>query len=421
MFLNTNLELTSICVNCWDRMANFWRFQQKAATTVGKTQQVSQGTTCMLCSTSTDVSSLEENVEALQILNRFFDIKLTNVIKICCDCWKMIFEFHKFQESVLHGQKINDKCIKLSEIPGLDNDESRAEFPVDVKSDKTDYITNGFDQIVVKEEPELELIDIHNESEHELYTKFQETSSMYYKADVNKVHNTNAISKKENKEYIEYNSSDEERNDSDPMQRSYEKRKTIPELDAIIAQWRPVLHCPYCRNTATTFTLLQGHCHTQHPGRKCYITCCQCKLRTHYYIEEHIRYHADATIFNCEICGQENRTRLRLKRHKDYWHSGPCKTIANDMPSNNNDLLCLECGKRPKTLGALRKHLHRHEAKRKFKCAVCDKGFRGRTDLRTHLATHGENACPYCPMTFKFLSKLKRHLKQEHADMEQIL
>ncbi|KAI8124146.1 Zinc finger protein 208 [Lucilia cuprina] len=96
-----------------------------------------------------------------------------------------------------------------------------------------------------------------------------------------------------------------------------------------------------------------------------------------------------------------------LKRHK---------TVAHH--DGSTVYVCSECGKIAPTETALRSHKkYVHQAERKFKCTICDKGFKVAIVLREHMATHtGEDLyqCPHCPKTFKVNANMHHHRKKAH-------
>ncbi|XP_075158572.1 zinc finger Y-chromosomal protein-like [Haematobia irritans] len=99
------------------------------------------------------------------------------------------------------------------------------------------------------------------------------------------------------------------------------KRKTIQELDAVIAEWKPNLECILCKSTCSTFTLLTQHFNKVHPGAPCYIICCELKFTGRHDIEEHIRYHKNPNAFKCDTCGRTFTSRRNLNRHLRTKHS----------------------------------------------------------------------------------------------------
>uniref|UniRef100_A0A1I8Q8F3 C2H2-type domain-containing protein n=1 Tax=Stomoxys calcitrans TaxID=35570 RepID=A0A1I8Q8F3_STOCA len=103
------------------------------------------------------------------------------------------------------------------------------------------------------------------------------------------------------------------------------KRKTIQELDEVIAKWKPNLECELCAVTCSSFSLLHQHFTQNHPSVMSYITCCQVKLTGRHDIEEHIRYHNDPNAFKCDLCERSFTSRRNLNRHCRAKHNREVK------------------------------------------------------------------------------------------------
>ncbi|XP_013109981.2 myoneurin [Stomoxys calcitrans] len=103
------------------------------------------------------------------------------------------------------------------------------------------------------------------------------------------------------------------------------KRKTIQELDEVIAKWKPNLECELCAVTCSSFSLLHQHFTQNHPSVMSYITCCQVKFTGRHDIEEHIRYHNDPNAFKCDLCERSFTSRRNLNRHCRAKHNREVK------------------------------------------------------------------------------------------------
>lgn len=139
--------------------------------------------------------------------------------------------------------------------------------------------------------------------------------------------------------------------------------------------------------------------------------CDQCGKTIHgvYALKQHILEHAGIKKrkWPCDQCNAELNSRSSLKRHK---------TVAHH--DGSTVYVCSECGKIAPTETALRSHKKFvHQAERKFKCTICDKGFKVAIVLREHMATHtGEDLyqCPHCPKKFKVNANMHHHRKKMH-------
>lgn len=79
---------------------------------------------------------------------------------------------------------------------------------------------------------------------------------------------------------------------------------------------------------------------------------------------------------------------------------------------------CEICGKRLKTLSALKNHSNVHVIVL-HKCDICGVQYRRRRYLNAHLKLHNtdqEFPCEHCTKTFKTESYLKRHVIRVHAE-----
>ena len=122
----------------------------------------------------------------------------------------------------------------------------------------------------------------------------------------------------------------------------------------------------------------------RHFFKRCKHFCCdQCnmKFRAKSTLQSHLVTHSDVRAHMCETCGQKFKTLESLKSHNFKMHTeqrpsyGPCST----------------CGKSgfadPRSL---KQHESRHTATRNFKCETCNKGFKTKEDLQTHMPIHND-------------------------------
>lgn len=89
-------------------------------------------------------------------------------------------------------------------------------------------------------------------------------------------------------------------------------------------------------------------------------------------------------------------------------------------------VICPTCGKLSPNKKALTVHkrIHREDYKERFKCPICEKGFRDRTKLREHSYSHSGISdayrCNHCEKTFRYGSDLSKHRKKTHPVEENL-
>lgn len=139
--------------------------------------------------------------------------------------------------------------------------------------------------------------------------------------------------------------------------------------------------------------------------------CDQCGKQVHgvYALRQHLLGHkgVEKRKYSCDQCGTQLTSNASLKRHKEQKHH-----------DGTTAYICRECGKIFNSQTALLRHKKIvHIIERKFKCSICEKGFKFPQYLREHMASHTGidlYECPHCPKTFKVRSNLHHHRKRVH-------
>lgn len=158
---------------------------------------------------------------------------------------------------------------------------------------------------------------------------------------------------------------------------------SLTELDAIIAQWKPILECRSCPETFTCFTLLQDHAWKQHPEVEFYVICCDREFRMRCRLAQHVRLHLNPKTYECKECNRIMASKHNLQEHMDRVH---VKTVT---PRRNM----------------------RH------KCHFCPKSYDNPIMLREHVYSHTDqdiSQCPYCPRTFRQYNGVYQHIRRVH-------
>ncbi|TMW51714.1 hypothetical protein DOY81_003206, partial [Sarcophaga bullata] len=99
-----------------------------------------------------------------------------------------------------------------------------------------------------------------------------------------------------------------------------QRKKKILEDDALIAEWKKDLECSLCNLTFPYYSLMRVHFYLEHPGEKCYISCCDRKISRISDAIEHIRVHLDPKIYQCKVCNVMFSSRSSLLKHMRLVH-----------------------------------------------------------------------------------------------------
>uniref|UniRef100_A0A1B0GKT2 C2H2-type domain-containing protein n=1 Tax=Lutzomyia longipalpis TaxID=7200 RepID=A0A1B0GKT2_LUTLO len=151
---------------------------------------------------------------------------------------------------------------------------------------------------------------------------------------------------------------------------------------------------------------------------------CPKVFRAQKFLGSHLRAHSDDQLV-CDTCGKTFEERLSLVEHLKSHEFDAKKKLESHWFYHTaiRKHECSACGKKFKTLPALRTHYKFvHTDERPFVCNICGDAFKKRPDLRNHGLTHMELKvfdripCKLCGKTFKRPVYLKNHLRIYHAE-----
>lgn len=124
------------------------------------------------------------------------------------------------------------------------------------------------------------------------------------------------------------------------------------------------------------------------------------KLRSH-KLTRHATYGGGLT---CNVCQKQYPNLLSLRQHK-FTH-----TVSK--------LKCPICGKEcagPRNLSTHKSYMHSD----KYKCTICSYATGLIGALKSHMQSHTQKMCSFCPSEFKNSIALRRHLKEVHNELEE--
>ncbi|XP_013114983.1 transcription factor grauzone isoform X5 [Stomoxys calcitrans] len=438
--------------------------------------------------------------------------KCRNLTGICQRCWRQIWDFHNFENMVANAQKrlcddgtigatkteapdftesmpkadgpndhMEGSFISLSEMAAFEADGATPLDALEVCSaalgepdeDQSKSLKRPADEEIFKRGPaiklekEFEVVAVQEgykySSDEELPTtsnmdmdipNFGEDASAVWLSDDSDPEldeDYMPMSRQRTDELFVNEDLDTEISltGSDGRKTKETRQERNEELEVLLAKWMPVIKCDLCGETCNSWPNLQEHFRIYHPLECCYIPCCGRRLKEHWTIKEHMRYHNDPNVFKCKLCGKPSTTRCALKRHMDAQHpefqkliydckicgkafsseSGlkyHCTTVHGDFcqpqrrvqADGSTLFICKDCGKAFQKLDTARQHIwYNHRFIDRYKCQICGNGYRHPRQFREHVASHTRKrlyACAYCPMKFTFLNSLQCHRKVKH-------
>ncbi|XP_073812553.1 uncharacterized protein isoform X2 [Musca autumnalis] len=201
-------------------------------------------------------------------------------------------------------------------------------------------------------------------------------------------------------------------NDTDPSAHSSAMEEhtklTRKEYDSFLANnFR--IHCDICKEESKTFLELRRHFKTVH-NEQAYVLCCDRKFLRRFHLVEHIRSHSDTYSYKCKYCEKVMSTKRCLQLHEKHVHEKEYKRHICDI-----------CGKAFVSACVLKKHklIHLSEEEKQFKCDECGKRYGSKPLLDDHVRTiHMEKyvkICDICGMVLRKQDAFERHMVK-HSD-----
>ena len=185
-----------------------------------------------------------------------------------------------------------------------------------------------------------------------------------------------------------------------------------------------IVNCYMCDESFGSRTYLLQHVTQIHTEIRCE-HCDEVFLELSAF-EEHVRSLMPQR-YSCQTCGQNFKTKAKIRRHIEIEHEGfeprkrPDDHSRIDPKSGmiRERNACSDCGRDYATPQALQKHIKIfHLGIREFKCDQCDMTFTAKSNLRGHTLSihHGifEFQCTQCDYKCAYKNNLQTHMKNAH-------
>uniref|UniRef100_A0A1I8MZK2 Uncharacterized protein n=2 Tax=Musca domestica TaxID=7370 RepID=A0A1I8MZK2_MUSDO len=436
----------------------------------GKVRKVNmdKSTLCRLCvEICADCKNLyDEDGSSTQVYEttvKYFDPMLLSLeldkslTVICLPCWRHISDFHEFQQTVYNAQTKLAFDMKQADIK-TEDDSLNEHIPLDiVKEDPVESMLIDQSLNVTTEDDKYEIslpeefydephnsVEFTSDDERPLLECLKKTRKKRTKtkspnkkedngktpkkrgrkpkcADVNKSSEIDVNSSKNQCDSFPYGDNSQDGHlsssiggDTDdnsvgkPPAKNVGRQRRTQEIDEFIAQWKQDLECVVCGQLYPNLTSLRKHFREFHPKQKCYITCCQRKLRHRFHIEEHIRIHLNPDAFKCDVCGKCCTTSRSLNSHKLEKHTAEGQERTFECPI---------CQKRFAKKTVLKCHIETHKTGTDYVCSECGKGFATEQRRKVHERTvhNVDRVCDQCGKTIHGIYALKQHLLEHQG------
>jgi uncharacterized Zn-finger protein len=169
--------------------------------------------------------------------------------------------------------------------------------------------------------------------------------------------------------------------------------------------------CPICGKRFAQGGNMKVHMRTHTGERQYQCSVCQKNFPRSQDLRRHMLTHSQEKPYKCSRCDYACISKGQLKTHENT-HSGlkPFK--------------CSQCGKSFACAAGMRGHMRLHEGIRQFSCWACSESFMYSVELKRHMRLAGHqkpgdtksvHVCPYCGLSFEYLSHLKEHMPV-HSD-----
>ncbi|XP_052233490.1 uncharacterized protein LOC127846353 isoform X3 [Dreissena polymorpha] len=167
--------------------------------------------------------------------------------------------------------------------------------------------------------------------------------------------------------------------------------------------------CQQCGKSFSTKSNLTKHI-LLHGDKQHKCPYCEKAFHLDIYLKEHLSgVHLNHFKYQCNDCGRMMKSKTGFNEHVRVFHT-----------KNAQVYTCPECNKQFKQRGNLRSHMFSHSEERKFACDICLKSFKYPDQLSRHKLEHRSTvkfSCIICNKNFFRNTELKKHIELYHSGL----
>lgn len=335
---------------------------------------------CILCinTTSKTTKIFGEQGDALKIadtLCQHFWFTFTDTDKsqeICVICWEKVDQFHQFYDSV--------------QLAHLQNEERLNFVPKDDVSANDDWqLDNNYD---TDDGMDSDKEDVEN-------TKLQP---------VDTVTNVKEGEEEETLKTLDTNANGSAKQTAPKLENSTTDPGHLDAEQRVAEYFR--MNCDLCGEQLNSLRNVTSHFTKKHKRDRGYLICfCKKKAKVRRAVIEHVQWHMNPNMFQCDECCRNFNEKRALRKHKEGH-----KVREEDL------FCCTVCEKRFVTQGLLTQHVFRVHPpdNQRFTCDICEKVFKIKVILEAHMkykhsGTAQQYICDICAKVLSTKQSLKEH------------